>query len=222
LVVKKIGIIPARFGASRFNGKPLKKINGISMIARVFMQVSKSNLLDEGIVATDHQDIVAEIKNLSGNCIFSSIDFKNGTERIAAVAKQFDLSDIIINIQGDEPLIEAFAINELNLNEDFDSLNCVKIVKDYNHNALYFSRAKIKGDANKYLKHIGIYGFKNKVLQKIVALPICALEKTEKLEQLRWLYNGYAIKVIQTNYQSISVDVPTDIAKVEAYLDNHN
>lgn len=232
-------IIPARYESSRFRGKPLAKISGISMIERVYRQVLKSEKFEEIIVATDNNQIAEEVERFSGKFVMTSPDCSSGTERVWEVLKESDL-DAVINIQGDEPLISEKLISEIYneleqgrnsvvtaafLNESFDDFNSVNIVKsvfDVNGNALYFSRSPIPGqqfsEFNGFYHHIGIYGYTRDALSSFFILPPSKMERMEKLEQLRFIENGINICVIKTDYRSIGVDVPPDIKKIEKLL----
>lgn len=232
-------IIPARYESSRFRGKPLAKISGISMIERVYRQVLKSEKFKEIIVATDSNLIAEEVEKFNGKFIMTSPDCSSGTERVWEVLKESNL-DAAINIQGDEPLISEKLISEIYdrlekgrdpvvtaayFNESFDDFNSVNIVKsvfDINGNALYFSRSPIPGQQlsgfTGFYHHIGIYGYTRDALSSFFNLPPSKMEQTEKLEQLRFIENGINICVIKTDYRSIGVDVPLDINKIEKIL----
>ncbi|MEI8202286.1 MAG: 3-deoxy-manno-octulosonate cytidylyltransferase [Bacteroidota bacterium] len=244
-----IGIIPARFGSTRFPGKPLIDISGKSMIQRVYEQATKANSLSALYVATDDERIEKHVKAFGGNVIMTSQNAKTGTDRcLEAYEKQIEqlfLSDdaIIINIQGDEPFIDPSQINlicscfndkttdiatlakKITDIEELENHNVVKLVKNYDGKALYFSRHPIPFvrdiEPNSWLnsviffKHIGIYAYKASVLKKISLLPISPLEKAESLEQLRWLENGFNIKVAETTLESVSIDTPEDIIKLK-------
>lgn len=235
--MKIVGIIPARFASTRFPGKPLVDINGKPMIQRVYEQALKADLT-EVIVATDDTRISDVVKSFGGKVVMTSSTHTNGTERIAEVAAAIE-ADVIINIQGDEPFIQPEQINLLancfheadvqiatlakqTVDADaFAQNSIVKVVFDNYFNALYFSRSSIpfyRDDAaagNTFFKHIGIYAFRKEVLLKLVQLPSTTLEQAEMLEQLRWLQHGYKIKVALTETESISVDVPEDLARIK-------
>jgi 3-deoxy-manno-octulosonate cytidylyltransferase (CMP-KDO synthetase) len=236
-----LGIIPSRFDSSRFPGKPLIDLNGKSMIQRVYEGASKSNKIDHLIVATDDQRIFDEVKRFGGNVILTSKEHVNGTMRCVEVLKHFPDTDIVINIQGDEPLVrfeqldlllEAFSNDEVEIstlgikvtdNEELDNPNRIKLVKDYQNNALYFSRSKIPFSRNSisdfnYLRHIGLYAYKAETLKEITELPPSKIEEIESLEQLRWLYYGKKIKVVETEIETPNIDTPEDIKKVLEYL----
>lgn len=233
-------VIPARHASSRLPGKPLKKIKGVPMILRVAERCMKSKA-DRVIVATDSEEILKVCETLDGlESSMSSPDLQSGTDRVAAISK-FVMDDIVINVQGDEPFIDPALIDRLidDLEQNPDTkmntaaclfegdpsdTNAVKVVTDKNGRALYFSRALIPHDRDgegnvEYYRHIGIYGFRKSWLQEFAALPQTALEKTEKLEQLRALENGTDIKVLITDYKPVSVDTDEDLIKAEAILD---
>ncbi len=239
-----IGIIPARYASSRFPGKPLAMIRGKSMIQRVYEQAQKATSLNKVVVATDDERIFSHVKSFGGKAAMTASSHNNGTSRCNEVISFPDYgdADAIINIQGDEPFIEPEQINQLatlfndsqtdiatmagvikNQEELFDP-NTVKVVMGQNDFALFFSRQAIPYNRDQniqnwtenhsYYKHIGIYGYRTYVLKKIVTLPPSPLEKAEKLEQLRWLENGYKIKAKVTDYVSLSVDTPADLEKI--------
>jgi len=232
--MKVVGIIPARYASSRFPGKPLVDIGGKTMIQRVYEQALKANLQDV-IVATDDVRIEDAVKQFGGKVVMTSSAHSNGTERIAEVATNLD-ADVIINIQGDEPfikpeqinlLVACFADNAVQIAtlaklqdnaEYFAKSSIVKVVFDHHFNALYFSRSAIPFYRNEsshvFHKHIGIYAFKKDVLLQVVQLKESSLEAAEMLEQLRWLEQGYKIKVALTELESISIDVPEDLQRI--------
>lgn len=238
-----IGIIPSRFASSRFPGKPLIDLAGKTMIQRVYEQASKSKLLSKVIVATDDQKIYDHILSFGGNVIMTSESHQSGTDRCNEVLEKLNEKvDAVINIQGDEPFINPEQIDLLaNCFNDKDTElatlvtttgdaslihnpNRIKVVLDKNDVALYFSRASIPlmkgvqpgewGAIGKYYLHIGIYGYRADTLKEITKLPVSFLEKTESLEQLRWLENGYRIKVAHTKHESYSIDSPEDVEGV--------
>lgn len=239
--MKIVGIIPSRYESSRFPGKPLVELKGKTMIQRVVEQAQKSSLLDEVIVATDHEEIFDHV-DAFGNVIMTSSDHKSGTDRCAEVAKNHN-ADIIINIQGDEPLIHPEQIDQLcrlmqeddvqigtlikvfENESDFLNPNRIKVVISEQKKALYFSRSPIPhGDFEtsniKRWRHIGLYGYKAETLFKITKLEPSALELQEKLEQLRWLENGYSIHVAPTTMETPNIDTPEDVRHVLALLES--
>jgi len=242
-----IGIIPARYASSRFPGKPLADILGKPMIQWVYERACRAKLLEKVIVATDDQRIFDAVANFSGNIVMTSPTAANGTERVAEVAQKLDVK-LIVNIQGDEPLIDPDVIDQLVIlmrentaapvgtlvkkiddAENLISPNIPKVVIDKDFYALYFSRSIIpfhrdRTDQRKWIKnenyyqHIGLYIYRREFLLKFVKLPISNLERIERLEQLRILENGYKIKVALTETESIGVDVPSDIDRVISFL----
>ncbi len=232
-------LIPARFQSSRFKGKPLAKILNKSMIEWVYKGVCEAQYADFTAVLTDDMRIFNEVKNFGGNVFMVKGNFQSGTDRIAHFVKDKDY-DYIVNMQGDEPLMDSKTIDRL-INfalmqkcematlsseckeDEIDDPNIVKIVTDTDNNALYFSRSKIpfnRGKCNKFIKHIGIYIYSKETLMKLYTLKPSILEKCEKLEQLRALENGIKIKVCTTNRVLIGVDTKDDLVKVENYLKN--
>ncbi len=235
-------IIPSRLGSTRLPQKPLRQIAGTSLVERVYRQCKRASGIDMVIVATDSDEIATHVNSFGAGAIMTPEDCANGTARVAYAAKHLaDDFEIIINVQGDEPLIDpiviekiaaAFDDNDVSIAtaispiEDAESINnpnIAKVVTDVNDNIIYFSRAVIPFDRDKtsdvkYLKHIGIYGFRRKILEEIKHLPITALEEIEKLEQLCWLYNGYKIKAIRVDYNSVEVNTEEDLKKVEEIL----
>ena len=240
--MKILGIIPARFESSRFPGKPLVDIAGKSMIQRVYEQCQKSSRLDKVLVATDDLRILDHLKSFGGEGIMTSSKHTSGTDRCGEVAEQFPEFDILVNIQGDEPMIDPHQIDLLcscynNLNTRIATLvkliytkdelvneNTPKVILNKNHQAVYFSRATIPYLRGKkidnwlsehtFYKHIGIYAFKRQTLSEITKLPLSDLEIAEGLEQLRWIENGYAIQAAITDQESQAIDTPEDLIKL--------
>jgi len=239
-----LGIIPARYGSTRFPGKPLIDIGGKSMIQRVYEQSLKSTSLKKIIVATDDERIAEHVLNFGGEVSITSSTHQSGTDRCAEVLQNEKSEfDIVINIQGDEPFINpaqidllavcfddieiqiATLIKKIVLEEDIRNPNIVKAIRNFKNEAIYFSRSPIPYRRNpeaeiSYFKHIGIYGYRSDVLKEITKLPIGNLEKAESLEQLRWVENGYRIGVKETTIESLSIDTPDDLKHVEKYLKN--
>jgi 3-deoxy-manno-octulosonate cytidylyltransferase (CMP-KDO synthetase) len=234
-------ILPARYDSTRFPGKPLAMIAGKTMIERVYEQAQKASLIDYIVVATDDTRIEQAVKSFGGNVIMTSRDHKSGTDRLAEVVKNNENIDIAVNIQGDEPLISPDSIDmairpffedtsiqmttlirKCQNPEDLKNTNVVKVVKDKNHFALYFSRSCIPYQRNQtycdYYLHIGLYAYRRETLLTLSSLPQAEIEQTESLEQLRALYNGISIKTVLTDYCPIGVDTPGDIEKVETFL----
>ena len=234
-----LGIIPARYASSRFPGKALVDINGKSMVQRVYLQVLKSKTLAKTLVATDDNRIFEHVKNFGGEVVMTSEEHKNGTERcLETLQKQTNKYDYVINIQGDEPFIDprqidllaslldgetelATLVKKITTQEELNSKNVNKVIWNKNNEALYFSRTALPYLRNvnidqwinqqSYYKHIGIYGYRVDILEKISNLQPSSLELAESLEQLRWLENGYTIKIAETEIESIGIDTPEDL-----------
>ena len=235
--MKIIGIIPARMESKRLPGKPLIKIGGVSMIRRVYESVNKSMLFDKVIVATPNMEIYDHV-NEFGKAIMTSDEPVNGTERVFEAYKKLDEKfDFIVNIQGDEPFIKKEQLSDIisickkpneictlvkkeEYSDNLERESVMKVVINSNNEAMYFSRSLIPYQTVKknYLKHICIYAYDPKTLEKIISLPESSLEKYESLEQLRWLENGFNIKVKVTNFDSISIDTKEDLILAENYL----
>jgi len=239
-----IGIIPARYESTRFPGKPLLDIHGKSMIRRVYEQCLKAKL-DRVVVATDDDRIFEHVQNFGGEVVMTSNRHKSGTDRIAEAAEKLGLSSdsIVFNIQGDEPFINPDDINlladcfnkeltqiatlvkKINTIETLNNPNSPKVVLGVRQQALYFSRAAIphlKGvkkenwlSEKTFFQHIGIYGFRYDILKEISALSSAPLEQDEGLEQLRWIENGYIIQTAEINSESIAVDCPEDLIRID-------
>lgn len=237
--MKILGIIPARYGSTRFEGKPLALINGKMMIQRVYEQSCKADRLSEVVVATDDERIYNAVLGFGGKAVMTSTNHKSGTDRCREVVDKVGAGfEAVINIQCDEPYINPLQINQIaelisdkdtpiaslckpvHDAEELASPNAVKVVFDKNGKALYFSRFAIPYLRNKvektFYKHIGIYAYKTLTLREISALPQSGLELAESLEQLRWLENGYTVRMGVTEFESFSVDVPEDITKIES------
>jgi 3-deoxy-manno-octulosonate cytidylyltransferase (CMP-KDO synthetase) len=238
-----IVVIPARFESSRFPGKPLIEIAGKPMIQHVYERAKQAGRSSRVIVATDDEQVLDVVKKFGGDAMMTRRDHHSGTERMAEVAVHVP-AEIYINVQGDEPLVDPEMIDALVAAlEDDEQVsvvtlcsvirhtpeimdpNVVKAVLDFDDNALYFSRAPVPWvrDRNesvvaRHLKHIGIYACRRDVLLEFPTLPPGELEKIEQLEQLRWLENGYKIRVVEFEYDAVSVDVPGDVERVEKIL----
>lgn len=242
-MAEAIGIIPARFDSTRFPGKPLVDILGMSMVQRVYHQASKATRLSRVIVATDDERILNHVTAFGGEAMMTSPLHASGTDRCAEVASRLDGHfDVVINIQGDEPfidpaqidlLISLFDQGEVNIGslikriekqEDLHSDTVIKVVRDSSARAMYFSRNAIphvRGalpsevlSRAAFYKHIGIYAFRGAVLPQLAALPVSEFERTEGLEQLRWLENGHTIHLAETQHESNSVDTPGDLERI--------
>jgi 3-deoxy-manno-octulosonate cytidylyltransferase (CMP-KDO synthetase) len=230
-------VIPARYASTRLPGKPLADIAGKPMIQRVYERALLAKRPANLLVATDHQDVYDAVTVFGGQVMLTSPDHPTGTDRLAEVAANRPEYTIIINIQGDEPLIEPEVIDQLAAAFDTDpELNmatlmtelaeneyqvpsAVKVVTDLSGYALYFSRSLIpyprtQPEAMRWYKHIGVYAYRREFLLKYAALPPTLLEQTESLEQLRALDHGYRIKVLKTNHRFIGVDTPEDLERV--------
>jgi 3-deoxy-manno-octulosonate cytidylyltransferase (CMP-KDO synthetase) len=236
--MKAIGIIPARYASSRFPGKPLADILGKSMIQRVYEQCKKASSLSTVIVATDDHRIFNHVISFGGKALMTAATHLSGTDRCNEVIQSLATKyDIAINIQGDEPFINPEQINQIvslfsspeitiaTLVKKMETIslltdvNSPKAIFDKNGIAQTFCRsiAQIKPKQD-YYKHIGIYGYRTQTLAEICKLPPSENEKTERLEQLRWLDNDYKIKVGITTFESLSIDTPEDIEKIKAQL----
>lgn len=238
--MKFLGVIPARYESTRLPKKPLKDICGHSMIEWVYKRAMKSNL-DEVIIATDSQEVFDEVKRFGGEVILTDKNHLNGTSRIAEVCEKITDYDVIINVQGDEPLIEPEMINslidvfkkeeslkmatlkhKLHKKEDIENPNFVKVITDRDDYAIYFSRSVIPYPRNEnldiYFKHVGIYGYKREFVLEYSKMESTPLENSESLEQLRVLENGYKIKVLETPFEIIGVDTKEELEKVRNYI----
>ena len=234
--MKTLGVIPSRYGSTRFPGKPLANILGKSMIQRVYEQCVKTTKLNDIIIATDDHRIYQHVLSFGGKVMMTSKKHKTGTERCNEISQNLNADvDVIINIQWDEPFINPLQIDELvslfeNSKVEIGTLakkiygkqllkdkNTPKAIFDEKGNALNFCR-EISTVSNKktYYKHIGIYAYKKHILEKICKLPETKNEKREQLEQLRWLDNKHNIKVKITEFETLSVDTPEDIKKIIA------
>ena len=245
--MKFFGIIPARYSSTRFPGKPLALLNHKPVIQHVYEQVSA--VLHETYVATDDQRIYDTVLSFGGKAVMTSKNHKSGTDRIQeAVEILQPTCDVILNIQGDDPFIQKEQITSLcqcfddsntqiaTLGKPFENQKAVensnspKIVLNNQGYAMYFSRSVIPFIRNKkdeqwfvqfpFLKHLGVYAYRKEVLKQITQLPQSSLELAESLEQLRWLQNGYRIKVAITNIDTIGIDTPEDLQRAERFLTN--
>lgn len=238
--MKIVGIIPARYASSRFPGKPLIDLKGKTMIQRVYEGVKQATSFSQVIVATDDQRIVDEVKRFGGEVMMTDASHTTGTDRCGEIAMKVD-ADVIVNIQGDEPLVSSVQLDTLCCafedentkiatlgikgvsEEDVKNPNRIKIVEDKNNNALYFSRSPIPNSYHgsdeirktyPYVRHIGLYAYRKETLLEIIQLERTELETIESLEQLRWLYNGYKIKVVETDIETPNIDAPEDVEQV--------
>jgi 3-deoxy-manno-octulosonate cytidylyltransferase (CMP-KDO synthetase) len=236
-------VIPSRYAATRLPGKPLVNLAGKPMVQRVYEQAKLAQTVHRVLVATDDQRIVDAVLAFGGEARMTRSDHRTGTERIAEVAAH-EPGDVFVNVQGDEPLIDPVAIDTavaalledppaqiatvatpIRHVPDIMDPNVVKTVLDFDSNALYFSRAPIPWVRDtpqkvhvKYWKHLGLYVFQRDALLEYPTLPQGELEKIEQLEQLRWLENGWKIRVAEVEHDAVSVDVPEDVTRVEKLL----
>ena len=241
--MQAVGVIPARWGSTRFAGKVLAPINGKPMIEHVWQRARQSRLLKEVIIACDDQRVVKAAEKFGAKAILTAKDHACGTDRTAEAAANVT-AEIIVNIQGDEPLIHhsvidslvtalskdpdclmATAIKLIRAKDELENPNVVKVVVDAQGNALYFSRSVIPYDRDKagiqkikYYKHLGIYAYRRNFLLKFKDMPKSRLEQAEQLEQLRALEAGVKIKTVLTDIETIGVDTPEDLARVEQIL----
>ncbi len=240
-----IGIIPARYASTRFPGKPLALLGGKTVIERVYEQVS--GVLEACYVATDDERIYQAVESFGGKVVMTSPDHKSGTDRIAEAVRTIGGDyDVVVNVQGDEPFVRREQIESLchcfdapetqiaTLGKPFTDMESVlnanspKIVTDNRGFALYFSRSVIpfvrgvdQGEwlgHYPFLKHLGLYAYRSEVLQEVTLLPQSSLEKAESLEQLRWLQNGYRIRVAITDIETVGIDTPEDLERAERFL----
>lgn len=249
--MKFLGIIPARYASTRFPAKPLAILGGKPVIQQVYEQVT--SVLPDAVVATDDERIAEVVRSFGGNVVMTSTEHRSGTDRCyEALTKTPGEFDVVINIQGDEPFIQASQLQSVmdcfkdeetqiaTLVKPFtpadgydalENVNSPKVVINKNSQALYFSRSIIPFTRNKdrkewlaghtYYKHIGLYAYRTEVLREITSLPQSSLELAESLEQLRWLENGYVIKVGLTQVETIGIDTPQDLEKAEEFLSKH-
>ena len=240
---KVLIVIPARFASVRFPGKPLAEILGKPMIQYVLEGARQAKQAAKVVVATEDERIKKAVEGAGGEAIMTRADHRTGTDRIAEGAAHVP-ADIYINVQGDEPLIDGETIDAvadamledesiqlatpcslITQKNDIMDPNVVKVVRDFDGNGLYFSRAPIpwvrdtgSRVAASHWKHIGLYGYRRDTLLEFPTLPPGELERIEQLEQLRWVENGFHMRVVETEYDPVSVDVPADIEKVEKIL----
>ena len=236
--MKGLGIIPARFGSTRFPGKPLIEINGKSMIRRVIDQAKKCSSLADVWVATDDERIFKHVVEYGCKAFYTSEDCNSGTERICELLPKIEEQfDFVLNIQGDEPFVHVESLEELSNalmtsktdiatlaveidnSEEANDSNRVKVVFSTSGRAMYFSRSTIPFARNaepNYFKHLGVYAYTTHALQQIKLLKPSSLELTESLEQLRWLEHDLTISIVVTSYDSTGIDTPDDLLKYQA------
>ena len=238
--MRVVGVIPARYASTRLPGKPLVDIMGKPMIQHVYENAARSKTLEQLIVATDDERIMAVVAGFGGRAVLTSRDHNTGTDRVAEVVRGLDV-EVVVNIQGDEPFVRPGMIDEVvqpllddpelpmctSMHEitdtaDFDNPNVVKVVIDLAGNALYFSRSLVpyprKSEGHRAFEHIGMYAYRKDFLLKYAGLPQTPLEKLESLEQLRVLEHGYRLRVVETrqDYIPLSVDTPEDLERARA------
>ena len=239
-----IAVIPARLASSRLPEKVIRILAGKPLVQHVFEKAKEAQLIDAVFIATDNEKVEKVVKGFTENVIMTSPDHASGTDRIAEVIQKFTCINVL-NVQGDEPLIDPHLLDELvaalnasgtemvsamtpfSESENVQNPNMVKVVTDRENNALYFSRAPIPYDRDasgdgQYFRHLGVYGYKRDTLLKLCRLETVMPEKTEKLEQLRALYHGIKIKMIPTNYAGIGIDTEEDLKNLENILNNGN
>ena len=247
-----LGIIPARYGSTRFPGKPLVDIDGRAMIQRVYERAAEA--LEEVWVATDDGRIERAVKGFGGKVVMTSADCPSGTDRCREAAEKIAAAtdrsfDVVVNIQGDEPLLHpemieklmacfedgtadiATLANPVTCPDDIFNPSEVKVVFDGRRNALYFSRSPVpyvmeaeRADwlkHHRFYKHVGVYAYRMEILRKITELPVSSLEAVERLEQNRWLENGYNVRVEITDHESVPVDTPEDLDRVRRLLEKN-
>ncbi|HEY0143415.1 MAG TPA: 3-deoxy-manno-octulosonate cytidylyltransferase [Thermoanaerobaculia bacterium] len=237
--MRSVIVIPARYGSTRFPGKPLIAIAGVSLIQRVYERAIGSQRAEAVYVATDDDRIARHVEGFGGKVLRPEGDFATGTDRIAAALRLVDGNfDVVLNVQGDEPLIDIGNVDALvdllekndtematmacplATDDEFNARDIVKVVVDERQNALYFSRAPI-GSRETALRHIGVYAYRREAIEAFVALPMSPLEQAESLEQLRALQRGFRIAVLRTSKPHHGVDRPEDVARVESELAKH-
>ncbi|MCD8480560.1 MAG: 3-deoxy-manno-octulosonate cytidylyltransferase [Candidatus Cloacimonetes bacterium] len=239
--MKHYAVIPARYASTRFPGKPLALLKGKPMLQHVYENVVTTRLFDEVFIATDDLRIAAAGEGFGATVVMTDSALPSGTDRVAALTEMMEPDSVIVNVQGDEPLIckeplaallKAFEDSEVQIAslmtmlddpQDLINPNIVKVVTDTRLNALYFSRSAIPYDRDgkalaQYFRHIGVYAFRSEALHKFVALSPGTLENIEKLEQLRALEHGIPIRMVITDYQGIGIDSPEDMQKVEQQI----
>jgi 3-deoxy-manno-octulosonate cytidylyltransferase (CMP-KDO synthetase) len=244
---KVVVVIPARYGSSRLPGKPLVSLAGKPMIQRVYERAKLAARVNRVLVATDDDRIVKAVEGFGGEARMTRADHRTGTERVTEVAAHEE-GDVFVNVQGDEPLLDPAAVDtavaslleepaaaiatvatSIKTPAEIMDPNVVKTVLDFDGNALYFSRAPIPWVRHsgskmqvRHLKHLGLYVFEREALLEYPTLPQGELERIEQLEQLRWLENGWRIRVAEVEHDAVSVDVPEDVGRVEKLLQDQS
>lgn len=236
-----VGVIPARYASTRLPGKPLLHIAGKPLIQWVYEGATPSRRLERLLVATDEETIFQAVVGFGGEAIMTRVDHPSGTDRVAEVASRID-ADVFINIQGDEPLIEASVVDavcepfvndsaleistakiRIEKHDEAARPQIVKVVTDCRGQALYFSRSLIpypRHPSAQFFKHVGIYGYRKRFLSALPGLSHSPLESAEGLEQLRFLANGYRIQVVEVIHDSFGIDTPEDVERVRPLLEN--
>ena len=241
--VRVVVVIPARYASTRLPGKPLVSLAGKPMIQRVYERAKLAERVDRVVVATDDERIVKAVEGFGGEARMTRADHRTGTERVAEVAAH-EQGEVFLNVQGDEPLLDPVAVDTavawlleepaasvgtvatpIKTPADIMDPNVVKTVLDFDGNALYFSRAPIPWVRDRerkiqvrHLKHLGLYVFRRDALLEYPTLPQGELERVEQLEQLRWLENGWKMRVAEVAHDAVSVDVPEDVRRVEKLI----
>jgi 3-deoxy-manno-octulosonate cytidylyltransferase (CMP-KDO synthetase) len=245
--MKIIAVIPARYASSRFPGKPLADLGGKPMIQRVVERVQRASLLSEVLVATDDERIFRAVESFGGKAAMTPSELPSGTDRVAFAVKDMD-ADIVVNVQGDEPLIEpdevdlaagilvddpgavmGTLVKKITRLDELENANTAKVVLDQGRNAVYFSRSAIpfvrdEADRSRWFqefpmyKHVGIYSYRKDFLLRFAGWPPSFLEKAEKLEQLRVIEKGYRIKTAETSFEPVCVDTPADAERIRFLL----
>jgi 3-deoxy-manno-octulosonate cytidylyltransferase (CMP-KDO synthetase) len=239
---KILGVIPARYSSSRFPGKALALLGKRTLLEHVYDRVAMARYLSSVIIATDDRRIADEARRFGARVNMTRADHPSGTDRCAEVASAFEDAELVVNIQGDEPLIDPAAIDSAVLPlleepaipmgtlkkriedpREVEDPNVVKVVTDRFENAIYFSRSTIPAPRDNHkvphYKHIGLYVYRRNFLLRYPGLPVGPLEKAEKLEQLRALENGFDIRVVETDYESFGVDTPADLERVRQLME---
>jgi 3-deoxy-manno-octulosonate cytidylyltransferase (CMP-KDO synthetase) len=235
-------IIPARMASTRLPGKPLLDLSGKPIIQWVYERANSAGVFDSVLVATPDEDIVDAVRGFGGQAVLTSIEHRSGSDRLAEVCRKMETGDVIVNVQGDEPLLDPGAVAQLanalqedesirmgslmralDVSDDADDPNLVKVVVDSSGFALYFSRSRIPyvrdaGVTAKVYAHIGVYAYRREFLLEFTSMPPTMLEKAESLEQLRAVENGYRIKMIETTARPVGVDTPEDLERVRALV----
>lgn len=243
-MMKAACIIPSRYASTRLPGKPLRLIAGKTLVHRVYERTCLAKVPETVIVATDHEEIEKEVKSFGGHVVMTSVNHPTGTDRLAEVAAKLPQYDIIVNVQGDEPLIDPDVIDRLAQDlmdhedldmatvatplrkDEYEDPSAVKVVVNQKGEALYFSRSLIPFPRHEFsvppLKHVGIYAYRRDFLLAYAKMEQTPLEKTESLEQLRALEMGYKIGVIPVETEDIGIDTEADLKKANEYFERNH